>query len=346
MLVIGDARRLASEWVAVETAGRAGFAGAFFHGSVNSLPDHAALSPASDVDVMVVFDGNDLPHGLGKFVYRDVVLEVSFLRSTELPSPEVVLGQYHLAGSFAAPSIIADPSGRLTALQMAVARDFATRRWVRQRCEHASAKVLHGYSLVESDPFHDQVFAWLFPTGILTHVLLVAGLKNPTVRRRYVAVRELLAEYGHLGHYDTLLDLLGCARMSRECVERHLDALAEAFDAAKTVVRTPFPFARDISDIGRPIAIDGSRELIARGDHREAIFWMVATWSRCQQIFHHDGPAGMEDQYDGGYRRLLDDLGIASFADLQRREARVKQNLPKVREVAETIISINPDITD
>ena len=37
---------------------------------------------------------------------------------------------------------------------------------------------------------------------------------------------------------------------------------------AKAVVRTPYRFAADISDSARPVAIDGSRELIERGYHR------------------------------------------------------------------------------
>jgi len=64
--------------------------------------------------------------------------------------------------------------------------------------------------------------------------------------------------------------------MSAARVEQHLAALTESFDAAKALIVTPFFFAADISDIARPIAIDGSRELIAHGEHREAI-WMVVT---------------------------------------------------------------------
>jgi hypothetical protein len=72
--------------------------------------------------------------------------------------------------------------------------------------------------------------------------------------------------------YPSLLELLGCARMERGQAERHLAALAAAFDAAKGVIATPFFFAADLTDAARPIAIDGSQDLIARGDHREAIF--------------------------------------------------------------------------
>ena len=194
---------------------------------------------------MVVLDGPNPPHRPGKFIYRDVLLEVSYLSSDQVRSPEFVLGQYHLAGSFRTPSIILDPSGRLTELQEAVARDYAKRQWVYRRCEHARDKILRGYSLNESDPFHDQVVAWLFPAGITTHVLLVAGLKNPTVRRRYVAAHELLADFGRLDFYEYLLELLGCAQMSQGRVEHHLGALIEAFDAASKVIESPFFFAAD-----------------------------------------------------------------------------------------------------
>jgi hypothetical protein len=54
-----------------------------------------------------------------------------------------------------------------------------------------------------------------FRRGITTHVLLVAGLRNPTVRNRYVAVRELLADYNAVELHEWLLELLGAARISR-----------------------------------------------------------------------------------------------------------------------------------
>jgi len=119
------------------------------------------------------------------------------------------------------------------------------------------------------------VTAGLFGAGVTTHVLLVAGLRNPTARRRYLAAQELLIDDGHREFYETLLELLRCARIGRERVERHLDALNEAFDAAMAVATAPFCFALDIADTACPTAIDGSRELIAAGRYREAVFWLV-----------------------------------------------------------------------
>lgn len=346
-MIVKHAKDVARRWVIEEAASVPGFCGAFYAGSVNWLPDDAYLPPTSDVDIWVVLAGANAADKPGKIIYRDVILDVSYLPIDQLQPPDRILGDYHMAGSFRTPSVIADPSGQLTKLQAAVSTDFAKRRWVLTRCGHAKSNVLRYIrSLNESELLHDQVTAWLFATGVTTHLLLVAGLKNPTVRRRYVAARELLADYGRLDFYETLLEMLGCAEISRVRVEHHLVALTDAFDAAKAVARTPLFFSADITDIARPIAIDGSRELIEQGNHREAVFWMVATYSRCQKILYHDATVDVQNRCSHGYRELLADLGIASPADLQQRTAYVTELLPGVWEVAEAIVAANPSIED
>lgn len=347
IVIVKQAKDAARQWVMDEARTAPGFCGAFYHGSTTWLPDDAVLPAASDVDVVIVHADPNPPATRGKVIYRDVLLDISYLPANQLQSPDQILGLSHLAGSFRTATIILDPSERLTALQAAVSKDYAKRRWVYQRCEHARGKILTNLAgLNDAAPFHDQVVPWLFATGVTTHVLLVAGLRNPTVRRRYVAARDLLADYGRLEFYHTLLELLGCAHLSRARVEQHLAALTAVFDAATTVIKTPFAFASDISERARPIAIDGSRELIERGYHREAMFWIVATYSRCQKILYYDGSVEPRERFSPGYRRLLGDLGITSFADLQQRGEQVKDLLPHVWEVAEAIIAANPDIED
>ncbi len=346
-MIVKQAKEVARQWVSEEAATTPGFCGAFYHGSTAWLPDDAVLAATSDVDVVLVVADPDPPAKPGKLSYQGVLLDVSYLSRDELRSAEYVLSLSHLAGSFRTSSVILDPSGWLTALQDAVSTEYAKRRWVYRRCEHARDKILANLATLDgAASFCDQVMAWLFATGVTTHMLLVAGLKNPTVRRRYVAARDLLADYGHLAFYETLLEMLGCAHISRERVAEHLEALAEVFDAAAAVAATPFAFAADISARARPIAIDGSRDLIERGDHREAVFWMAVTYARCQKILDHDGPVGLCARFEPGYRRLLGDLGIISFADLQQRSAQFKAFLPRVWAVAEAIIAANPEIED
>jgi hypothetical protein len=343
---IRDAKAAARQWINEAATGQPGFRGAFLHGSVNWMADDAPLPNYSDIDVIVVWDGPGFPRSAGKFIGAGVLLDVSYLATGELESAEAILGNSHLAGSFRGASVISDPSGDLTRLHAIVSQDFAQRHWVIRRCEHARNKVLRFLDgLDPSAPLHEQVTAWLFGTSVATHVLLSAGLRNPTVRKRYLATRELLAENGRLDVYEELLALLGCADWSRAETERHLAVMTEAFDAASEVIQSPFPFAADISDAGRPVAIDGSRELIETGYHREAAFWITATYSRCQTVLHADAPASMRDQFTPEYQALLADLGITSHADLEARAAQVLAYLPRLRQVAEDIADMNPEIT-
>ncbi|KAB8189881.1 hypothetical protein FH608_038475 [Nonomuraea phyllanthi] len=323
---IEQARQIARQWVRDEGAALPGFQGAFLTGSALWADPGAELAATSDVDVMVVADQ---PANLGKFRYEGILLEVSSL--ARLGSTHDVLSDYHLAGSFHLPCVLADPSGRLTEIQRVVSRDFAERPWILARCTDAMDRVrglINGID--ERAPLPDQVNSWLFGTGVTTHVLLVAALRNPTIRRRYVAVRDLLAEHGRLDFHESLLDLLGCADMSVARVERHLAALEKVFDATAGVRVPSYRFDSDITPLARPVAIDGTRELIARGLHREAVFWLVATYSRCLAKRAAAGESGYED----AFRELLADLGAETRRDRRRRGDLVLAALPGVWQTA------------
>jgi hypothetical protein len=343
---VKQAKAIARQWVTEKGAKLSGFGGAYLGGSILWLPDDADLALSSDVDLFVLL-ADPPPIKLGKIWYRDVLLEVSYVADDELESPAQVLSDSFVAGSFQFPNVLLDPSGKLSEIQATVSRQYAKRRWVQKRCKHAREKALRALASVkDAGPFHEQVSAWLFGTSLATHVLLVAGLENPTVRLRYLATRRLLAEYGHLDFYDRMLEVLGCARWNQAQTTQHLTALSKAFDVAKNVIKTPYRFASDISDVARPVAIDGSRQLIRRGFQREAVFYMVATYSRCQHILSHDAPQAVQDRFSVGYRALLADLGMRSSADLLRGCDRSERFLPDVWGVAEAIMAANPGIED
>src|SRR4051812_36125868 len=58
---VRQAKAIARQWVIEAASTAPGFAGAFYHGSTNWLPDDAMLPAASDLDVMVVLDTPDPP---------------------------------------------------------------------------------------------------------------------------------------------------------------------------------------------------------------------------------------------------------------------------------------------
>ncbi|MEU0730489.1 hypothetical protein [Streptomyces sp. NPDC006140] len=343
---VGLARAAAIQWVAQHARTDTGFRGAYFSGSTVGLPDDAELSPSSDIDVFVVTAQEDPPAKPGKLRFQGALLEVSYLPRTQLASADDVLASYHLAGSFRTDAIIDDPTGELHALHAHVSRHFAARPWVRRRCQDARHRIESRLAGIDtSAPFHEQVISWLFPTGVTCHVLLVAALRNPTVRLRYPAAREVLTDYGRLGLYPELLDLLGCSQLPAERVQHHLHELAATFDATVPVAKTPFPFSSDISPAARPIAIDGSQRLIDSGDHREAVFWIIATFARCHIILATDAPR-LHEALLPAFQAAVTDLGIGSTRDLIHRAEEVTRFLPRLWQTTEDILLYNPDITD
>jgi hypothetical protein len=344
---VGSAKATATEWVMKYARQELGFRGAYFSGSTIGLPDDAELSSASDVDVVIVTAQTELPIKLGKFVYLNTLVEVTYLSWNELASFEEVLTSYHLAGGFRVDTVIVDPTGHLRKLQTQVSRHFAEQEWVRRRCENARQKIENGLRSIDpSAPWHEQVTAWLFPTGVTTHVLLVAALRNPTVRLRYLAAHEVLEEYGHTSLYLDLLKLLGCAHLTPQRVEHHLEELARTFDAAAAVAKTSFFFSTDITDQARPIAIEGSRELIRTGYHREAVFWIVATFARCHKILAADAPLDLQHALAPAFDAIVADIGIISTEDIIRRAEDVIQFLPRLWETTEEIMFANPNIVN
>lgn len=347
VMKVRDARVMAKEWIGQEAVKWAGFQGAVFHGSINWLSEDADIPASSDVDILVVLDnhppqtsGKNPPPSLqGKSLYRNLLLEVSWIAAGEVQTPEQLLVRYPLAASFKSENILSDPTGRLTTIGRAITAKYTDPYWIEQRCRDASANVQRFMDqLDKAQPLHDQVTSWLFAKGALTHILLTAGLKNPTVRKRYVNTRQLLATYNALDLYERLLALSGFSQLSVQDVERHLTALTDVYDTAATFIRTPYRFAADISQAARPVVIDGSRELIDAGFHREAMFWIVATFCRCRHVLQQDASLEVRNLYEEAFTQLLVELNILTFTDRQLGNQQVRAILPEIEEMAQTII--------
>jgi hypothetical protein len=313
VVTIGEARAVARRWLGAHAGAIPGYRGAYLVGSTATAPDTAPLSPFSDVDVMVV-TGDDPGTKPGKQVYEGALLEISYLPWSAVTGAD---GDYHVAAGLRAGAILDDPTGGLRAAHERIARDFAAPEAVLRRCAHVRQRIETPLRTLDlAQPWPRLVLAWVFPTGVTAHLPLVAALRNPTVRLRYVAVREVVPASVH----DDLLRLLGSADLTASRVRAHVDRLAPTFDAAAATQHSPYPFSSDISAAARPIAIDGSHALVDRGDHREAMFWIVVTYARCHQI--------LGTGHDAAFDAAVADLGIRGPDDIARRAAAVLDHLP------------------
>jgi hypothetical protein len=320
-MLAAEARDAALDWVR-QHAGPT-VRGAFLAGSIADRAPDAVQPPWSDVDVTVVVAGSAPPKP-GKLRHRGALLDVSYLPEDVLADPDRVAASHYLAPSFAGPDgVLLDPTGLLAGLRGAIAPTYASPEAVRRRVADVLTTIRRRLAAADpAAPWPQQVLAWLFPATLVAVAGLVAAGRRPTVRLRYRRARDVLPA----DRYARMLELLGCADVDVGVVSRNLDRLAEVFDEAAAVGPTPFPFSSDVSAVARPVAIDGSRVLVDDGDHREAVFWIVATFARCRQIL---GDAGSS----GSFRAALAELvGVHGPDDLRNRAAATLAFLPELED--------------
>src|SRR5689334_11006089 len=141
---VREAKAIAEEWVRENISSDPAFRGAFFSGSIRSLSPDAEFPPTSDVDVFIVLDCPTSPPKLGKLLFRDVLLEITYIAARELAHVESVAMNYHLAPCFAHNHIIADPFGQLRSLHRVISVTFYDAAAIRARCDNALAKIERG----------------------------------------------------------------------------------------------------------------------------------------------------------------------------------------------------------
>lgn len=346
---MGAAKAIARAWLTEEWEGKPGFLGAIYCGSTNWKSDEMEYLPPSDIDILIWVDGET--RTLDR-LYRDgVILQPSVLPYSRLSrTPEEILSDFRIAFHFSVPSIIADPTGHLTMLlHQGVAPEYARRAWVRARCERVRTRIDEILDTwlapdLETDELWMQVFDLYYAVFLLSEILPVADLRDPTVRKAFVLSREILAKQGRLDLQEAMFALLGCQQMSHTDVEAHFAVYAEAFDQASLFLRTPFFFSADVAVDSRPVSVGGVREIIDSGLYREAMFWMIAIYSMAVKVMQNDAPDDAKASHLAQYRRQMAGLGLRSKEDIIARAAQLQALVPALMDVAEQIMDSNSAI--
>lgn len=338
-ITIQNARDIAYDWSEQEAGNIPGFVGTYLTGSV-AWRNTADIHPASsDVDLIAVVDSGNVPDNLGKFLFEGILLEVGFVSLADISEIDTILADYHRAGAFRKTTALFDPAGKITEIQHAAEARFANPGFVLQRLEHARQNAFdHLGNFANANALHDQVTALFFGASITTHMLLVAALENPTVRRRYIASRAVLEHRGNLELHESLLATLGSRDLDVATVQEHLDALARHFDIAGSVMATPYRFEADMRPAARVVAIGGTQEMIDQGFHREAMFWLLAVFCRCRAVLTVDASKDALAGFDVDFWILLNALGIHSQVDMDVREGQSRRDIEQVWQVAIAMI--------
>ena len=330
---------MAAEWVRNVAASMMGYAGAYLSGSALERAPEAEWPEDSDVDVVLVFDGV-LPGKIGKLRWQGVLLEPTVMEKRVFEDFDNVMRTHYLAWGLHGGQVLDDPQGWLAPLARRVCAEYLHEKWLRARVASTAAlarRNLDGISSAQTP--EDRLMSCGFGPSCIAFPILAAAGRNCTVRKRIPAARAALEDHGEATFFPQLERALGCEGMSREALRAHLSALEQTFDIAS---RTDGPsrsyaFRSDIRPEARDVAIDGCRKLL-EGDHpTDAVFWMMATFARCQIVLRMDDPA-LYAQRLPALQAFAAALGVDTPEKALQRQQLARTILAQAEDVAGRIV--------
>src|SRR5207247_7644354 len=100
--------------------------------------------------------------------------------------------------------------------------------------------------------------------------------------------------------------------MSRADVQALLDQSVTAFDRAVEVYQTPTPYGFSIRAHLRPYLAEATQEMIDEGNHREAMFWIMALAGESYLVLQNDAPDAEQPIFEAQLRAMYATLGYTS----------------------------------
>lgn len=360
MLTTHEARLVAAEWVRAEAVAIPEFVGALLAGSARERAPEAPHPATSDLDVWIFVDAA-VPDTVAepesrfanrKLHHRGLVVERGFFPWERLADAARVLGDPYLAPNFAAPVLLADPSGRLARVAAAVRAEFPRRAHVRRRVDGALAGAAQfcdfaasGATANRFDPLVSRAAGLGVSMEHAATAPVAAALLAPATRWGFVRAGELLRRHGRPELAEELLAALGSAGLGRAEVERAFAELERAYDAAVEVRRTPFGLDYNVARDARTLALGGVREVVAEHP-REAMDRLLFLRSLAQNVLEHDAGAEVRARFREGYLELLSAMGLDTDARRAVRVAAIRALLPRLRAGCEEILAGTPGILE
>jgi len=297
-----EAKRIAAQWVDENVAHLPGFHGAYLAGGIHRMSEDDTFPPYVDVDVHVILDrANESGQRQDSYLYHDVIVESYYVDRGAYESWEMVASNPLEGQSFRSLGVIADPTGRLTAIQEMVAQNFSRPQFLEERCAKLHETIM---ATLDDEQKSSSMAPMLRLLANVHYLIANARLKDPTNRRAMRQVREILHADGRQDLYESILALHGFTHVSREETEYRLQECLRAFDRAVEVFRTPFWSDHRIHPYVRPYVADGAQEMIQEGYHREAMPWIVWNHVVANVAIQNDAPEDEKRQFQESFDRI------------------------------------------
>jgi hypothetical protein len=355
---VQQAKATARAWVEASADDWPGLRAAHLVGGITSQPHEVPFPMTKDVDLHLIVDEASVAlerDGPGPNIleisYGGLAIEAGVKSLADYASAEAVLGNPEIAFHLTVDSILYDPSGSLQALQEPVRRNYPRRRWVLARLEHerlgfaGALELLRSVSATWGASGEVNIFG--YTTTFLAAALAVARLCPPRLGGgTLIHLREHLAAQDRLDLHEEILTLLGVASISPRQAMRVLEEGAEAFNLALELRQKPHPFVPGEHKLFphlRPYVIDGSRDMIEAGYHREAMPWIAALSLATTDLILYAGPEEVRAKFAARRAALLRELGFDHDAKPARRE-QMRALSDRVFTLAEEIVATHPAI--
>jgi hypothetical protein len=341
---VGQVIDCVTEWVELYGRHTPGFCGAHLMGGITTLPKDAEFPTYRDVDVNMVL--HDLEQReIQDFAYKGLIMECGLFSLEEYRSLADVLASPELAPNLVVDSLLADPTGMLARLHQAVAQEYPRSEWVSARCEYMKRGVVQALNDMQQARSPAEGLVHLVRLVFdIAGLIAVAQLQPPTHRRCLILMRELLAPQEELVLYEAVLRLVGGAHLTRQQVESSLEDCASAFDHAVAVYRTPIPYGFKLHAHVRPYLVDGAQEMIAAGNHREAMLWIMGFSYIANTAIQQDAPAHERARFQAQFERLLHELGLDTLPAWHARLGQSRSLADAIFTVADANVANHPAI--
>lgn len=359
---VSQAKEIAQNWVKHRITQLPNVSHAFFIASIMTREEEDELPTTSDVDIRIVVD-QDIPPELitltGELCHKyyhiqNVRLDVSYMSKNSLDKLSSNILGHTMATSFRKPNAIYDPNEQLDKMHQEVSVHYRDDKWVRQRCRKTREIAYSWFDQAENSLLHNHGWpnkriervSWLYmgATPPIVQIPCVANLQGITSHKCLVRSWNTLYQYGYPGAYQDILKILGLTKFKKSEVEASLNDLHAALKYARSVHKTRYYGDHNLHISHEPIVIEGPRNLIQNGFHREAMYFIAGIRNWIQNTMENDGTEPEKSHFDNTYSKMLTSIGIINERDIDDRYNDLKQYIPKMMDVANHIIEKNPDI--
>jgi hypothetical protein len=341
---VQEVRLIAERWVAEEVAQSPDeVLGAFTWGSLNWMADENPFPPSSDLDLVVVVPTVDpVRHRVCKRSYGGVAIEPFYVPRERLLSAEELLADYAFGPNLSHTKVLFDPHRIIEGLRAVMVPEFARRHWVRLRCRSLRDWALPVIAAFEQS---DRLFYLNAVTCLavkaMAQMALSADLRNPTVKKALVKVRDVLVAYELAEEHQGLLRLLGAAELDDETILRASSHCKQTLDQACTWLRTPFIGDNCVTVHSRPSLEVDVPACVAGARGREIFLWVASLHAHAMIALENDAPAAVLAAARQVYVDDMAAIHAATPAEARARMLACRPALERMVALCDDIIARN-----